>query len=102
MTPYARYRERCERADVEPLFCDEYRRRGGRMTIRIRANIVEPEYLRYCRRCEKHAVEPLPYDEDLRLGGVPAAACRNCGCNLTGNLSGRCPECGTPIGEEPG
>jgi hypothetical protein len=26
-------------------------------------------------------------------------ACRCCGYNLTGNISGRCPECGTPLGE---
>jgi hypothetical protein len=27
-------------------------------------------------------------------------ACRNCGYDLTGNVSGICPECGTPIPEE--
>jgi hypothetical protein len=26
----------------------------------------------------------------------PPGHCRNCGYNLTGNVSGRCPECGTP------
>ena len=26
------------------------------------------------------------------------AYCQKCGYNLTGNVSGRCPECGTPIG----
>jgi hypothetical protein len=27
----------------------------------------------------------------------PPGFCRACGYNLTGNVSGRCPECGTPI-----
>jgi hypothetical protein len=27
----------------------------------------------------------------------PPGHCQNCGYNLTGNVSGRCPECGTPI-----
>jgi len=27
----------------------------------------------------------------------PAGHCRNCGYNLTGNVSGRCPECGLTI-----
>lgn len=27
-------------------------------------------------------------------------ACRYCGYNLTGNTSGRCPECGQPIRRE--
>jgi hypothetical protein len=26
--------------------------------------------------------------------------CRKCGYDLTGNVSGRCPECGTPVGSE--
>jgi len=25
--------------------------------------------------------------------------CANCGYDLTGNVSGRCPECGTPVGK---
>ncbi len=29
--------------------------------------------------------------------GVPPGYCQKCGYNLTGNVSGRCPECGTPI-----
>lgn len=28
----------------------------------------------------------------------PAGACQKCGYSLTGNTSGICPECGTPIG----
>jgi hypothetical protein len=28
----------------------------------------------------------------------PPGRCRKCGYNLTGNVSGRCPECGTPVG----
>jgi hypothetical protein len=27
---------------------------------------------------------------------IPPGHCRKCGYNLTGNVSGRCPECGTP------
>ena len=27
----------------------------------------------------------------------PPGHCRKCGYNLTGNVSGICPECGTPI-----
>jgi hypothetical protein len=27
--------------------------------------------------------------------------CHSCGYDLTGNLSGRCPECGTPVAEGP-
>lgn len=30
-----------------------------------------------------------------------AEACENCGYNLTGNLSGTCPECGTPAAKPP-
>ena len=30
---------------------------------------------------------------------VPPGQCRKCGYNLTGNVSGRCPECGTPTGD---
>ena len=26
-----------------------------------------------------------------------AGHCQKCGYNLTGNVSGRCPECGTPV-----
>ncbi len=53
----------------------------------------------------------LPYWLLLLLFGVPAAVlwwrdrrripaghCRQCGYNLTGNVSGVCPECGVPIG----
>jgi hypothetical protein len=29
-----------------------------------------------------------------------APRCVNCGYNLTGNVSGRCPECGTPIARQ--
>ncbi len=28
---------------------------------------------------------------------LPEGVCRTCGYDLTGNVSGRCPECGTPI-----
>jgi hypothetical protein len=34
-----------------------------------------------------------------RSAGRPPL-CRNCNYDLTGNVSGRCPECGTPIGEK--
>jgi hypothetical protein len=29
---------------------------------------------------------------------IPAGHCRKCGYDLTGNVSGRCPECGVPTG----
>jgi predicted amidophosphoribosyltransferase len=32
---------------------------------------------------------------DRRL--IPPGHCQNCGYNLTGNVSGRCPECGQAI-----
>jgi hypothetical protein len=66
----------------------------------LQRNPDEPEYSRYCRRCEQAGVEPLPYDEYLQQGGVAGGSCLNCGYNLTGNLSGRCPECGVTIGQE--
>ena len=31
---------------------------------------------------------------------LPFGHCRNCGYDLTGNVSGRCPECGTPVKPE--
>ena len=34
-------------------------------------------------------------------GPVPPPLCRKCGYNLTGNVSGVCPECGTPIPSKP-
>ena len=36
----------------------------------------------------------------LRSKAAGTGRCRQCGYNLTGNVSGRCPECGTPIGEQ--
>jgi hypothetical protein len=30
----------------------------------------------------------------------PPGHCQNCGYDLTGNVSGRCPECGTAVGDE--
>ena len=32
---------------------------------------------------------------------IPAGHCRKCGYDLTGNVSGRCPECGTPCEAAP-
>lgn len=32
--------------------------------------------------------------------GYPAGHCRSCGYNLTGNVSGRCPECGCAVSEK--
>lgn len=32
-----------------------------------------------------------------RMAGSPQHACRRCGYDLTGNVSGTCPECGTPV-----
>ena len=32
----------------------------------------------------------------------PAGHCQRCGYNLTGNLSGICPECGKPCGSDAG
>jgi hypothetical protein len=31
---------------------------------------------------------------------IPAGHCQNCGYDLTGNVSRRCPECGTPVKRE--
>ena len=31
---------------------------------------------------------------------VPPGHCQHCGYDLTGNVSGRCPECGTPVSNE--
>lgn len=37
----------------------------------------------------------------MRLSKVPPpGCCRNCGYDLTGNLSGRCPECGRTTGAD--
>lgn len=33
----------------------------------------------------------------FRLHRIVAATCPNCGYSLQGNVSGRCPECGTPF-----
>jgi len=35
--------------------------------------------------------------DGIRRRRAPPDACRKCGYNLTGNVSGICPECGTPI-----
>lgn len=37
-----------------------------------------------------------------RYRRVFPGACSNCGYDLTGNLSGICPECGTPVGKDVG
>lgn len=34
------------------------------------------------------------------LKKLPLGHCASCGYNLTGNVSGRCPECGVPVTEE--
>jgi hypothetical protein len=36
----------------------------------------------------------------FRLSAVPEGCCLKCGYDLTGNVSGRCPECGGAIGGE--
>ncbi len=33
---------------------------------------------------------------------IPPGHCRKCGYNLTGNVSGKCPECGNPCPAEAG
>jgi hypothetical protein len=38
-----------------------------------------------------------PYDK--RMGRYPIGHCQTCGYNLTGNVSGACPECGTAVGD---
>ena len=35
-----------------------------------------------------------------RNAGLNSVKCRECGYNLTGNVSGRCPECGTPVASD--
>jgi len=35
-----------------------------------------------------------------RYGQVPKDKCLSCGYNLTGNVSGVCPECGAPLHDE--
>ncbi|GJM25902.1 MAG: hypothetical protein DHS20C16_23170 [Phycisphaerae bacterium] len=35
-----------------------------------------------------------------RMDHLPEGQCLNCGYNLTGNASGTCPECGTPVPRE--
>jgi len=37
----------------------------------------------------------------FRERDLPPNACEHCGYDLTGNVSGRCPECGTPLQEPP-
>ena len=32
---------------------------------------------------------------------IPPGHCQSCGYNLTGNVSGRCPECGEPVADGP-
>lgn len=39
----------------------------------------------------------LPLRWFIRRGKAAAGHCRRCGYDLTANLSGTCPECGTPI-----
>jgi hypothetical protein len=39
----------------------------------------------------------LAMHEQPKTARVATAPCRSCGYNLTGNLSGICPECGTPL-----
>jgi rubrerythrin len=34
----------------------------------------------------------------FRARAIPDGLCRQCGYSLAGNVSGVCPECGTPIG----
>ncbi len=31
---------------------------------------------------------------------IPPGHCQKCGYNLTGNVSGRCPECGTAVARQ--
>lgn len=37
-----------------------------------------------------------------RIRAKQRGLCRRCGYNLMGNVSGTCPECGTPVGETDG
>ena len=54
-------------------------------------------YPQYCERCLHYDIEPYSYEEYCsrlpRLKPVPNF-CPECGYNLTGNVSGRCSECG--------
>ena len=39
----------------------------------------------------------LPWLRDIKVVERSPFCCKSCGYNLTGNQSGVCPECGTPI-----
>jgi len=45
---------------------------------------------------------PTAYLWWRRSRRIPPGHCKTCGYNLTGNVSGRCPECGSAVGHEAG
>ena len=72
-------------------------RREYQPRIRAAKNRAEKKVLRAERDAviEKE-IEPLVLERDRRY---PPGHCLKCGYNLTGNVSGVCPECGTAFVE---
>jgi hypothetical protein len=81
-----------------------------------------PGILRYGFSWPYVALAPFPYASTVRLPlwlpllviaiptailwhrdrrRIPPGHCQSCGYNLTGNVSGKCPECGTGVGGKP-
>ena len=106
---YASYRNRCIRAAVDPLTYEEYLRALPKPRLQDEAPVnylmrkYGPDYRGYCSRYQAHGITPLPYHEYLHVRAgqeqSPAkpARCPDCDYNLTGNVSGRCPECGRDL-----
>jgi hypothetical protein len=95
---YQVYRRRCRRHNVPPMPHREYVQLVQDFEVNEQDRDNDgPRYEGYCRRCRRHGIDPLSYDEYCRLkpkfDPIPSN-CPRCDYNLTGNVSGRCPECG--------